>query len=387
LLGAWIKAEEGLVLNERRVGLGIGFRTLVSAGALGTLVLMHAPSVCAQPPAGGHAAQPAPKADLGAAKKHYGEGERKYKTGDYAGALVDFKAANEIKGTAQAERYIGLSEDALGHFSTAAEWYERFLAHVPERMALQGDEIRKRLGEIRALPAKVHIESNPPGASVTVDDKPQSAPTPMDVDLAPGTHVVKLAAPGRLPAQKQVSVTFASMQTVSASLDPEPQAAAAAPPAPEPVAAAAAAPPPPPAETPPPPAPRSLIPAYVTGGLAIAAAGVGTVFGIIALGDKSDFDKNPMSSTADNGDTHALISDMAFGVAITFGVTSAVLFLSKEEPPATSAASARVVAGGSDPTGTGERRPVSTPRAAPVQWMATPIIDRHGGGAGVVVRF
>ena len=74
-----------------------------------------------------------------------------------------------------------------------------------------------------------------------------------------------------------------------------------------------------------------MVPAFVTGGLAVAAAGVGTVFGIIALSNKSDFDKNPTTQTADDGDTHALIADMAFGVALTFGVTSAVLFLTKDE--------------------------------------------------------
>ena len=50
----------------------------------------------------------------------------------------------------------------------AADWYDKFLAHVPEKMATQGDEIRKRAAEIKALPGKVHLESTPPGASVTV---------------------------------------------------------------------------------------------------------------------------------------------------------------------------------------------------------------------------
>src|SRR5207237_10268328 len=74
-------------------------------------------------------------------------------------------------------------------------------------------------------------------------------------------------------------------------------------------------------------------PASVTGGRAMAAAGVGTVFRIMTLSDKSDFDKHPTTHTADNGDTHSLICDMSFGVALTFGVTSAVLFLTKDEPP------------------------------------------------------
>jgi hypothetical protein len=111
------------------------------------------------------------------------------------------------------------------------------------------------------------------------------------------------------------------------------------------------------------------VPAIVTGALAVAAAGVGTVFGIIALNDKSKFDQNPTTTGADDGDTHALIADMAFGVALTFGVTSAVLLLTKDEPPpATSKAAAPA-------------------KAAKITVTPTPIVGAHTGGAGVLLRF
>ncbi len=329
------------------------------------------PPTKAQPaakPAAKPATAPPTKAQLAEAKKHYGEGDKKFKAGDFAGAEAEFKAANDIKAAPQSERYIGMCEDALGNFASAVEWYERFLAHVPEKMAAQGDEIKKREADIKALPGKLHIDSNPPGAAVTIDDKPQAAPTPIDVELAPGSHALKLTAPGRLPTQKTVDVTFASKQTVSADLDPEPP-----PPAPPP-APVAVTPPAPPAPPPPPPAPRSNVPAYVTGGLAILAAGVGTVFGIMTLSDKSNYDKNPTTQTADNGDTHALITDMAFGVALTFGVTSAVLFLTKDEP----AAAAKT-----------EGAHVASQHAKKKSFTVTPtpIVGAHSGGAGFTVRF
>ncbi len=312
------------------------------------------------------------KAELAAAKKHYGEGDRKFKAGDYAGAEVEFKAANDVKSTPQAERFIGECEDKQGHLRAAVEWYDRFLAHVPDKMADKGEETRKREAEIRAIPGKVHLESNPPGAAVTIDDAPKPGQTPMDVELPPGPHTVKLTEAGRLPTQKTIDVSFASTQTVTADLDPEPPPA---PPPPPPVAAAP--PPPPPAPPPPPPEPRSKVPAYVTGGLAIVAAGVGTAFGIMALSDKSDFDKNPTTQTADNGDTHALIADMSFGVALTFGVTSAVLFLTRDEAPA--------------PATTSGTKATTTARADRkkdhVTFQPTPIVGPHSGGAGVLMRF
>ncbi|HEY3496628.1 MAG TPA: PEGA domain-containing protein, partial [Polyangiaceae bacterium] len=98
--------------------------------------------------------------------------------------------------------------------------------------------------------------------------------------------------------------------------------------------------PPPPPPPPPPPEPRSMVPAYVTLGIAGASAVVGTIFGVQALSSKSDFDDNPSTELADDTERNALIADMAFGVAITLGVTGVVLLTSDEEPAAAPAAKA-----------------------------------------------
>jgi hypothetical protein len=201
---------------------------------------------------------------------------------------------------------------------------------------------------------------------VTVDGKPQSGVTPLDVQLPPGPHDLKLTASGRLPGSKSVDVGYASTQTVTADLDPEPPPP---PPPPPPVAVA-----PPPATTPPPAAePRSLVPAFITGGLAVAAAGVGTAFGIVALNDKSSFDKNPTTQTADNGDTHSLIADMAFGIAVTFGVTSAVLFLTQDEPAAQTARATQ--------------QPKAEAKSDRVTFTPTPMVGPHTAGAGFLMQF
>ncbi|MEO6419044.1 MAG: PEGA domain-containing protein, partial [Polyangiaceae bacterium] len=261
----------------------------------------------AKPPAAGAA-----KPNVAEAKTHYLAGEVKFKSADYAGALADFQAADTIKGTPQAARFIGLCQDKLGHYPEALAAYDRFLGDVPPKLAKEGDEVKAREAEIKALPGKVHTESTPPGAVVQLDGKSVggASGTPTDFDAAPGHHTLHFSAEGRLPVDKDIDVSFASKQDVNVTLDA----------APAPVAVVAVAPvptPPPAAPPPPPPEPRSKLPAYVTGGLAIVAAGVGTAFGVVALGDKSDFDKNPTTAKADDGENHALIADMAFGVAIT----------------------------------------------------------------------
>ena len=80
----------------------------------------------------------------------------------------------------------------------------------------------------------------------------------------------------------------------------------------------------------------SVIPAVVTLSLAGTGAIVGTVFGVLALSSKSSFDETPTQDLFDETERNALIADMSFGVALTFGVTGLVLLLtsgsSEEEP-------------------------------------------------------
>jgi hypothetical protein len=86
-------------------------------------------------------------------------------------------------------------------------------------------------------------------------------------------------------------------------------------------------PPPPPEKTEPPKKSGSKVPAIITLSLAGAGAIVGGVFGGLALKSKSDFEKTPTQDLYDTTERDALIADMSFGVAITFGVTGVVLLI------------------------------------------------------------
>jgi hypothetical protein len=333
------------------------------------------PATPAKPAAPATAAAPAKPVD---AKAAMASGEKKFKAADYAGALADFEAANTAKASPEADRFIGLSHDNLGHFAEAVVAYERFLANVPANMKQQGEETKKRVEAIKAMPAKVHLETTPPGAAVTVDRAanpnavPEPTPTPTDVELKPGKHTLHFTAEGYDPADKEIDVSFASKQDVKVDLV---KTAEPPPPPPPPVAAETpiATPPPPP----PPPEPRSKVPAYVTGAVAIVAAGVGTVFGIKALGQSSDFKDNPTTKKADDGENNALVADMMFGIAITFGVTSAVLFLSSDAP-----ATAKGAPQKNAPREAQVRKPPPKITITP-----TPYVTPSGGGAGALVRF
>jgi hypothetical protein len=138
----------------------------------------------------------------------------------------------------------------------------------------------------------------------------------------------------------------------------------------------AMAPPPPPEAAPPPAsAPASASAPAVTrstvalwaAGIAVVGAGVGATFGILALQNKSDYQKNPTFSNTDNGNNDAAYADGAFALAVAAGVTSLVLFLTRDTTHDV------------DPSAAA---PPSRPTVS-----ACPIVTPHGGGAGAVLRF
>jgi hypothetical protein len=317
--------------------------------------------------------------DLGSAKNFYSEGRRKYKEHDYTAALTNFQRAEEFRATPQAERYIGGCLDSLGRYREAIDWYDRFLSHVPAHWASQAQHVRQRENEIRALPGRVQVQSNPPGASVEVDGKDRGLSTPAALDLTPGAHKIRLSQTGRNAAEKSIDVAFASTQSIVVQLDAAPAVAVAAP---EPAESPAATPVSNDALDSPPPistgGPKRL-PAYLAAGVAVLGAGTGVAFGVVALSDKKTFDHHPTKDNANRRNTDALVSDVAFGVALAAGITSAALFIfvknDNPPPPAPDA----------EPAGSTSERNRAARRGLAI--APTPWVEAHGGGAGFVMQF
>ncbi|HXX67593.1 MAG TPA: tetratricopeptide repeat protein [Polyangiaceae bacterium] len=334
--------------------------------------------------------------DLASAKKHYRDGQTKFQAGDFAGALADFEIANDVKATAQAQRYIGRCLDAMGQYPGAVEWYEKFLAHVPAKMRAQAERTRARVAEIRAAGAR----SGPgpggqagagalgPSAADGSNRHPARSTEPAIVDIdtidvhqtggedretaatsAGATPVVPVSAGTPSVVTEAPRGSPSDPTTIGASTG---------------VLRAGGS-----SGTPgdvlriPPAAPRSAdrrsrLPAYITAGAALAAAGVGTAFGIIALGDKATFDARSTPQNAATRNEHALMSDIAFGNAFALGGASLVLFVMGEGNPKQEL----------EPTATALSKTVraeAPPRAGSV--TPAPLIGPHAGGAGLLVRF
>ncbi|HEY1697444.1 MAG TPA: hypothetical protein VGG39_35020 [Polyangiaceae bacterium] len=124
------------------------------------------------------------------------------------------------------------------------------------------------------------------------------------------------------------------------------------------IAPAAAAPAPPPA-VPSPPSPTRTSVALASAGVAVAAAGTAAVFGVLALQNKSDFQSSATYGRAQDGNNDAAYADGAIALAVAAGVTSLVLFLTRD----------------------------AVSSAPPAALSAVPLVTAHGGGAGAVLRF
>jgi hypothetical protein len=166
----------------------------------------------------------------------------------------------------------------------------------------------------------------------------------------------------------------------SLAAPPEPAASSTTEVAPPPTPVLAAPPPPvlpPPSEPPAPPvvlAPpsepfvrRSTVALYAAG-IAVAGASAATVFGVLALQNKRDYQRSPTYSNSDQGNNDAAYADGAIALAVAAGVTSIVLFLTTDS------------ASGRDPTATASK-------VRSVVLSASPFVTAHGGGAGAVLSF
>jgi tetratricopeptide (TPR) repeat protein len=292
-----------------------------------------------------------------AARAAYGAGEAAYQAGDYETAQAKFEEANRLIPSIHAQYWRGMTLARLGKVPEAHAALTAVLADdgASKLGAEKADAARAELEALERVPAEVDVRSTPPGALVTLDGS-ERGQTPLTLELAPGTHQMVLTLDGHAPKTAEVSLKPGEKATEEVTLEALP------PPAPaEPAPEVEPEPAPPPEKQ-----ERSLVPAYVTLGVAGASAIVGTIFGIQALNAKSDYDAAPSRSLADDAERNALIADMAFGVTLTLGITGVVLLMAGDDSELAA------------------KRP-APPRTA--RWNVAPYASPRGGGAAARVTF
>lgn len=263
-----------------------------------------------------------------AAREAYNAGEKAYSAGDYKTAAENFRKANELIPSIMAQYWVAMAQSYGSDLAIAIEGLDTIMLS-PDAEKLGNEKLdtaAARLKELKATPTDVAFSSDPPGASVALDGKVLEGKTPFTLAVVPGTH--------------KLTVTLAGYEAHNADFTLKPgvksdqvavlKKAAAPPPEPPPKVAAKTEPAKP-ADVPPPEEEAkggsSNLPAYIALGAGAVGLGIGTFFGIKALGAKSDFDDNPTTANADKAERNALIADMSFGIGLTLGITGAVLLL------------------------------------------------------------
>ncbi|MFO0611862.1 MAG: PEGA domain-containing protein [Polyangiaceae bacterium] len=272
-------------------------------------------------PAPGQPAKPAPppkplteKEKKDKAREAFTAGQAKFDAGDFKGAYEDFKTADDLVPGAVPKYKMALCLDRANDVTGAVAAYQAFIdanaAAPDEKLKAKVDEVNKRLTELKATPAEVTVHVTPETAALSVDGTAQPGPV---LKVPPGKHTIGATAPDFLDGKTDVEVTYAEKKEVTITLAEKPKVAT--PETPKPV------------EPKEPPKKGSKIPAIITLSLAGAGAVVGAVFGGLALKSKGEFEDTPTQDLYDETTRNALISDMSFGVAITFGVTGVVLLV------------------------------------------------------------
>jgi len=134
----------------------------------------------------------------GAAKEHYQSARILFDNGDYAGALVKFRHAQELSGDERLFWNMGACEKHLRHYVRVLRMMERYLQSSDPRITeAQRDNAALVLRTVRALVSPLGLTVNEPGASVFVDGEAAGTTPlrePILVDL--GDRQIRVSKPG-----------------------------------------------------------------------------------------------------------------------------------------------------------------------------------------------
>lgn len=144
-------------------------------------------------------------------------------------AYATFPSPKILVNMAETERELGLNATAIAH-------YEQFLSEEhPDPGSTIGRRVAERLEAARELVGRLRVESDPPGAAITVDGRSVGV-APIEVVLDPGAHDVKATLPDRADAAEYLTVARGRGESLHLELRAV-VAPSPAPPAAEPVLA------------------------------------------------------------------------------------------------------------------------------------------------------
>jgi hypothetical protein len=267
-----------------------------------------------------------PDARVAGANALFREGDQLLRAGKAREACEKFAESQKLDPALGTLINLAICHARDGKTGTAWGEYTEALAQAEHRgQAERVEAIKREMVDLKKRLSQVHIVDHANAEKIAVDGRPPlgpealTAPFPLD----PGTHTLEISAAGKISTKRTVTL-LPGPATETLRLEPLADAPVAAAP-PTPRAASA----PPEGER----VPKRTL-GLVVGGVGLVAVGVGTYFGIAAIGKKGDADKgcNGFPCTRDGLDasdaahTDATISTVCFGVGLAAIAVGSFLF-------------------------------------------------------------
>jgi hypothetical protein len=271
------------------------------------------------------------QSDVAAAEAIFEAGRAAMEKGDFASACPRFRESERLDPAPGTLLNLADCEEKLGHLARAWEAWREALATLPADDARRpAAKSRERAVESRVPRLTLTRAPGAPEGTVARRDDVEIHAASFDVPLPvdPGEHTIVVSAPGR--DAKQTVITLKEGEQRTLVVEPGPPTTSTPTPIPTPT------PTPTPTSTSTPTPTSSPFPwrpiGFLTGAVGLAGIGVGSAFGIAAIGDKSTVDANcfgakgckqPGADAASAGRTSAILSDVGFaagGVLVAAGV-------------------------------------------------------------------
>lgn len=143
------------------------------------------------------------ESDDAAAARLNDEGKVLVRDGKYGDALKKFELALEFFPLSNAIFNVGSMHYTLKQYAEAFPYLEQTLKAplAPEQLEIVRNYRSDVLVKLKATHRDVLVQTNPPGATVTIDGKEQPFPAPIRVLVTFGTVDIQVTYPGFEPAQ------------------------------------------------------------------------------------------------------------------------------------------------------------------------------------------
>ena len=141
--------------------------------------------------------------------------------GNFDGALVEYKRAQQISGDPRVGFNVGICEKSLKHYARAIDAWQRELDEGGSKLTpTEVTELKNAIEVVRRYVTSITVTANEPGATLFVDDRSAgTTPLPGPVRIDVGPHRLRLTKDGFAEATKDVDVATGSTPSVSLHLE------------------------------------------------------------------------------------------------------------------------------------------------------------------------